>query len=66
MSEIKALISELDEKHPGREYGCRYNVQIVIDGVYAGIGRYCVTMDEVKAFCAKWVVTIMQEGEVRL
>ena len=30
--------------------GIKYNVQMLIDGVYAGHGKYCKTLDEVKDF----------------
>lgn len=35
------------DKHP---FGFNYNVQVFNDGVYAGQGRFCKTMDEVNKF----------------
>lgn len=30
--------------------GIKYNVQMLIDGVYAGNGRYCKTINEVREY----------------
>ena len=31
----------------------RFNVKILVNGVYAGCGRFCRTMDEVKSFVSR-------------
>lgn len=49
----KIIVDELEENHPAREHGYKYNVRIFtsIDGgkkfYYCGVGRYCKNLREI-------------------
>lgn len=40
-----------------------YNVHILINGNYAGVGRFCQTFDEMIAFCKYHNVDIIEKME---
>lgn len=40
-----------------------YNVQILTGGHYAGIGKFCENMRQVKEFCEKYNVVCMNIGK---
>ncbi len=49
----KIIVDELEEKHPARAHGYKYNVRIFtsVDGgkkfYYCGVGRYCKNLREI-------------------
>ena len=34
-------------------FGYKYNVQVYVNGIYAGIGRFCKTLKEVETYKRK-------------
>lgn len=49
----KIIVDELEENHPARAHGYKYNVRIFtsVDGgkkfYYCGVGRYCKNLREI-------------------
>ena len=41
-----------------------YNVHIIINGLYAGVGRFCETYEEMEAFCKHYGVEKIEKMEV--
>lgn len=38
------------------------NVKILFNGVYAGVGRFCMTMDEVEEFAKSYGAETLEEA----
>ena len=47
---ITTKIVLLGELHPARLKGYGYNVQIFIDGIYTGVGKFCKTLADAEAY----------------
>lgn len=46
----KIIVEELSADHPMRAYGANYNVKVIIDGMYCGVGKFCKTWKEVEEY----------------
>lgn len=49
----KIIIDELEENHPARKYGYKYNIQTITNAsnekncYYCGVGRFCKSLQEI-------------------
>lgn len=47
--------------YPNSNVTYHYNVQIVTNGYYCGVGRFCETFEEVQRFCMEYNVKSIQK-----
>ncbi len=47
---ITTKIVLLGDTHPARSRGYSYNVQILIDGIYTGVGKFCKTLADAEEY----------------
>lgn len=43
-------------------YGVKYNVQVILNGIYSGVGRYCRNMKEVNDYKRKETIYYRKLG----
>ena len=56
--DIIAICEKAQENDYTKEFGYKYFVRIIRNGIYAGVKTYCRRMEEVKAFANRYGATL--------